>query len=62
VLLSYSLKGTMSEEGVELLQVGLEQVPDSQPWKKMLHSSEALPSLSLMVAAWHDVPEQKYHA
>jgi hypothetical protein len=29
---TYSLKGTMSEEGVELLQVGLEQVPDLQPW------------------------------
>jgi hypothetical protein len=25
---TYSLKGTMSKEGIELLQVGLEQVPD----------------------------------
>jgi hypothetical protein len=25
---TYSLKGTMSKEGVKLLQVGLEQVPD----------------------------------
>jgi hypothetical protein len=25
---TYSLKGTMSKEAVELLQVGLEQMPD----------------------------------
>jgi hypothetical protein len=29
---TYALKGTMSEEGAKLLQVGLEQVPGLQPW------------------------------
>jgi hypothetical protein len=27
----------------------------------MLHNSEALPSLSLVVVAWHDVPEQRHY-
>jgi len=29
---TYALNGTMSEEGVKLLQVGPEQVPGLQPW------------------------------